>query len=379
MTGYVGADPRELDELALMLEQAADRLRRVNAEVTRRVQRSSWCGQHRDVFVQDWLGVGRRRVAAAGARLDEGARQVRRNAAQQRDASAGYGGAIGAAGSLSERRLPAADVGANVVAQALSTVDDDGVKRNQFSVIRLSDGRYIVVLAGVTNLSDAKGALLAGATRGALVGGLTGSGLIGGALAGGIADVAREWSRKGDTPRMMSSAIPAYVTRAGTDPYAEAVKRALRRQGVPDGAEVMLVGHSHGSYAALELASDPSFNRAMGTGSGSYGVKVTHVFAAAASADYLIDRVPPQTSVLSFNNRNDWVAGAEAVDDGRDTVRPVNHVELSFDGGRTGFGHEERNYIEWLRSTSDSRAQDIFRSAGERYSAPQIMQDDVDL
>jgi uncharacterized protein YukE/pimeloyl-ACP methyl ester carboxylesterase len=181
--------------------------------------------------------------------------------------------------------------GRDLIADALEatedyTTDADGNKiaeidTDEIQVRKLSDGSYVVVLPGVTDLSNAV------TDPSTLVG-------------GNDDDTARKvWNAK-------DSALRERQNR-----YAEMVKVALQRAGVPPGSDVTIVGHSYGAYTAVDLANDDAFNSADGTSTG-YHVRVKRVVAVAADTDWKLKRTPTETDVVIFNSRDDSVYQAEA-------------------------------------------------------------------
>ena len=151
--------------------------------------------------------------------------------------------------------------------------------------------------------------------------------------------------------------------------YAAVALEALRAAGVPRGAEVMLVGHSFGAYAAVDLAADPAVNSAHGVEPSGYHLEVTHVIAAGAETDWRFDELPADTRTLVINNRVDAVYRAEDLlhRDGA-AVHP-GHVEHNFWGGWGGAGHDERHYIDRVAEASDGEVADWLDDAGRRYRA----------
>ncbi|MCW2503589.1 MAG: hypothetical protein JWO79_1873 [Actinomycetia bacterium] len=93
-------------------------------------------------------------------------------------------------------------------------------------------------------------------------------------------------------PTLNSAAQAVQTSDRRSDAYSRSVAAALRLAGVPPGAELMLVGHSQGGIAAMNLAADPRWH-------------VTHVLAAGSPISN--KRVPPGTRVLRVENRGDPV------------------------------------------------------------------------
>ena len=160
----------------------------------------------------------------------------------------------------------------------------------------------------------------------------------------------------------------------GTNAYAFAVKEAMRVNGIPDGANVMLVGHSFGAYTAVEMATDPGFNEAMERGGqGNYSVNVTHVVAAGASVAFRMDDLPRGTSGVLLNNADDVAYLGEQQ---LPTNKQSSDREIVFDGsqypdraGRVndGHGHEPSNYGAFVRSVNLDQVTTFNESAFSRY------------
>lgn len=94
---------------------------------------------------------------------------------------------------------------------------------------------------------------------------------------------ARDW---GSNLRLVAGQHPASM---------DDVQAAMDAAGIPQGSDVMLVGHSQGGIIADHLAADPSFNNCSG-GPGSYNI--THVFTVGAPGQTV---VPAQDGTQSVN------------------------------------------------------------------------------
>ena len=81
--------------------------------------------------------------------------------------------------------------------------------------------------------------------------------------------------------------------------YTKAVQQAMRQAGVPESAEVMLVGYSLGGIAAMNLAQDPAFN------GGRY--RVTDVVTVGAPVDQKTVPSGSGTEVVTVTNDRDIV------------------------------------------------------------------------
>jgi hypothetical protein len=169
----------------------------------------------------------------------------------------------------------AAERGLDLVVRALvDTATDAQIRADEFQVVRLDDGRFVVVLPGVIDLS-----------RPDL----------------GLDDDHRS-VRDVDQHAYPSSRS----TSVADNRYAQMVSAALALHGVPVGSELVIVGHSFGADTALDLAADPSFN-------GPGGFRVSHVVAAAYHSGPQLPHVPSDTAVLVLQNHRDVAVIAEAV------------------------------------------------------------------
>lgn len=161
---------------------------------------------------------------------------------------------------------------------------DNGGKTQQdeFEIIELDNGNYIVNLPGVIDLSSK------------------------------VSDVANGRSPFGLDPYNRSVrdvdryAGPSSLSADVDDNrYAQMVREYIL-ENVPEGANVMLVGHSFGGDTALDLASDPTFNNP------ETGVNVTHAVSAGYYSQPQLDSVPDGTQVLVLENNQDVVVNAES-------------------------------------------------------------------
>jgi hypothetical protein len=275
------------------------------------------------------------------------------------------GTGLGGAGSLGPSRLrPAAfaappDGRGAVLAAMAGLAADDRIGRDEIEIRALDNGRYIVVLPGVADLSEGlDGFVDQVRDRGPL--GAPGAGR----------DTIESWSDNDEpTVRKMRYAYEAALGDDTTvNEYSVATIGALEAAGVPSGAKVMLIGHSFGAYTAIDLAADPSFNSAYGEHPSGYHVEVTHAIAAGAETDWRFDELPEATGVLVVNNRLDGVYRAEDLLHGDGAARYPGHIEQNFWGGWRGYGHDERNYIEWLDDTGNRRIEAWLDDVGERYA-----------
>jgi len=229
--------------------------------------------------------------------------------------------------------------------------------------IRTLDGSYIVMLPGVRDLSEG---LKGGAVRG-----VAGGGGINSVVAASAA-VARTWesTNTSDSARDMHYARQSEMqghngSELGTNGYAFAVKQAMRAANIPDGANVMLVGHSFGAYTAAELASDKSFNDAFGEPRLGYSVNITHVAAAGATAGFRMNELPGGTEGVLVNNSGDLAYRLERF---VPTNNESSASEIVFDGGsHDGAGHQPTHHGAFVRSADNPMLNDFNGSAFDRY------------
>jgi len=88
--------------------------------------------------------------------------------------------------------------------------------------------------------------------------------------------------------------------------YTGALRSAIAQYGIPDGAELALIGHSAGGPAALNLAQDPDFCARH---------TVTHAIAIGAPVDQK-RAADPATFVATITNQHDIVPTLDGIDAG---------------------------------------------------------------
>ncbi|QLY28934.1 acetoacetate decarboxylase family protein [Nocardia huaxiensis] len=99
-------------------------------------------------------------------------------------------------------------------------------------------------------------------------------------------------------------------TLKNESPYTRALGKSIAAFGVPDGAEIALIGHSEGGAAVMNLAQDPAFH-------GRY--RVTHVIAVGAPVDF---KQPPENAfVATITNQHDLIPSL----DGQGPGSPFHH------------------------------------------------------
>jgi hypothetical protein len=195
-----------------------------------------------------------------------------------------FSSAFGDPGGTGDRELrtPYATVGTSpdersrrLVARAFAdTGDARQLRPDEFGLVRLDNGRYVVVLPGVVDLSA----------------------------------FSLGWDPHHRSVRDLDRAAfgSSRSTGSAGNPYARAVWDGLVTAGVPIGSEVMVVGHSYGADTALDLAAERGFN-------GPDGFRVTHVVAAGYHSVPQLAHVPEGTHVLVLQNRQDVPVIVEAV------------------------------------------------------------------
>ena len=237
--------------------------------------------------------------------------------------------------------------------------DEHRIGRDEIEIRALDNGRYVVVLPGVTDLSAGVDEFVDRVRDDPF----------------GVGDAGREaydaWADNDEpTVRKMQYAFEAALRDDATvNEYSVVTAEALETAGVPAGADIMIIGHSFGAYTAMDLAADPSFNAAHGAKPSGYHLQITHVIAAGAETDWRFDEVPATTSTLVLNNRLDLVYRVEDLlhPDG-DAVH-AGHLERNFWGEWQGKGHDEHNYLEWLAGTGDDDVVAWFDDIGDRYTS----------
>ena len=146
-------------------------------------------------------------------------------------------------------------------------------------------------------------------------------------------------------PQDLSGAVNAMEAR--TTAYTRCVSEALDAAGAPEGAQVMLVGHSQGGIVAMDLAGDPAFNGGR--------VRVTDVLAAGSpiSAKHVV--AGSGTAVFSVENVADVVTHLDGVDS---ASAPEAGARLTYqfaeDQQGIGANHSATLYANKLDALADS-------------------------
>lgn len=138
--------------------------------------------------------------------------------------------------------------------------------------------------------------------------------------------------------------------------YQRGVAEALLRAGAPEGAAVMLVGHSQGGIVAMQAAAR--------SGTPDFPYRVTHVVTAGSPVGRI--EVPDSVRVLSLENKHDIVAHLDAA------ANPPTHnrttVTLDEQHGSPGQNHAmEATYqpiAKEVDAMRDSSVEAFLDSAG---------------
>ena len=347
-----GADADQLRITASAFESSAHMLSRHHRELTVMVTDTNWSGHDAEQFRVEWRSTSAPALATVSAFIDALSGRLTIQAMDQESASSAAAkiawsavrSAVGSAdvgptrltGVRPSRFPDPGDVRATVVDAINGCASEDRIRRDEIEIRALDNGRFIVVLPGVTDLT-------AGITEFATQ--LRKHGLLG--FDDGVRGAHHVWSDNDEpTVRKMRYAYDAALhDDTDVNEYAAMVTAAMRNSGVPVGADVMLVGHSFGAYTAVDLAANPAFN-------GTY-VHVTHVVAAAADTDWRFDELPTSTATLILNNRWDIAYRAESGLHLGGRPDAPNEREITFWGGPAGAGHDVDNYANWIERTTD--------------------------
>ncbi|GAC1332307.1 MAG: hypothetical protein NVSMB13_20920 [Mycobacteriales bacterium] len=142
----------------------------------------------------------------------------------------------------------------------------------------------------------------------------------------------------GGDPMTLPGAVAAELGRSSA--YSRAVQAAVELADVPVGAQLLLVGHSEGGIAAMNLAADPSFNGSR--------VQVTHVVAAGSPIDGKRLPAGSATSVLSLQNVNDAVPALDGMAPRRTASNRLTYT-FSRDTGSVIANHSAELYADQAR------------------------------
>ena len=171
------------------------------------------------------------------------------------------------------------------------------------------------------------------------------------------------WDDRHASVRDMDMAAHASAPTASIEDnlYAQMVVRALRRNEVELGANLMLIGHSFGADTVADLAADRVFTDTY---------NVTHVVAAAYDSVPQLAHVDPSIEVLVLQNNQDGAIKLEELQrhassaEESISVNTFAHEVRQFDGGFSvnDFGHHQDIYIDYLDSTTDETLENYLHS-----------------
>ena len=383
-----GADGDELLAQSRALDSGARLLSDTQRMLRASLYGSPWGGRDAEEFRAAWDRVHRTDLRMVAVALGNAAAQLRTHAAAQFAASGVDPNRHGSSpdpfapclvptplGGLEPSRrvtsFEARSSGREDIVEAFyATTDERRAAFDEIEIRRLDNGRYMVILPGVTDLSEAGDAARQGAIAGsaALIGAPPPM-RVAAAAAAVAGAVALEWFGSGqrDTVRRMEYAIgEADRGRDYDNPYARRVKEQMERAGIPAGADVMLVGHSFGAYTAMDLAGDSTFNTV--SDPAGYHVQVTHVLAAGADTNWRLPDLPAGTKALVLNNDADRVVQVEDPRHADSGGRHPGQIEVTFAGGSEGHGHHPNNYADHLRGAVGAPALWL-EEAGSKYAS----------
>lgn len=358
---FIGADIDELRRLAVVFQRSGRRISETTQVIAAQLGRSTWTGHDADHFQEAWAQI-RAQLLRVDDQFAELAQVIDRQADEQERASAGSDpGRLGnRMYGFGSRQGPQPQGRMTVLSAIMDLDNPDRIGPGQIGIRQLDNGNYVVILPGVEDLSSS----LDNFGQGAAVGAPFGAGP---AAVTGTEAVIDEIMDPSGSIRDMRYAIPASM--GGSNAYADAVRAAMQDAGIPAGANVMVVGHSYGAYAAVDLASDSSFNNTNGPG---YYVNITHAVAIGADTDWDAGDIPPGTNLLIANNRFDAAYQAEVpLHHGVYTDLPDNVTRIDFNGGNAGWGHDPQNYSDWFATAEDrDNLKSFWNSVGDNYAGP---------
>jgi len=378
--GMVGADADGLVVIGKSFLRSSEILRGHRDRLTSIFAGAAWTGPDADHSRADWTAVGSPALVRTSRFVETLGNQLLEHAAEQRGASTGASTRVGSTAPVAfgpwwpddlfgdvrdfvddlfddlfgdgdgdgsrpsplEPRPPVGDLsglrpsgfdtpidGRGAVLMAMQGLaEEDRIARDEIEIRALDNGRYIVVLPGVTDLSEGFDQFVDRVREDGPFG-----------VPGAGRHAIDTWADNDEpTVRKMRYAFEAARRDDTTvNEYSVVTIAALESAGVPPGAELMIVGHSFGAYTAI--------------------------------TDWRFDDVPAGTATLVLNNRLDGVYRAEDLLHADGHAEHVGHLEHDFWGGRDGYGHDELNYIDWLAGTGDDEIEDWLDDVGARYAA----------
>ena len=208
---------------------------------------------------------------------------------------------------------------ARLVADALAATDNVNLLRHdEFGLMNNGDNRYTIVLPGVSDLSRPD----------------------------------HGWNGHHRSVRDldMAAVVSAQSSDVADNRYARMVSQALLAAQVPEGAELLIVGHSFGADTALDLAADDAFTQ-------------RYTLAAVVATGYhsqpQLPAVGGSIPVLVVQNNNDLIVRAERLmptksSNSDDCNQPTavngnvngngNAVVVGFEGPTNLLGHSVDGY-----------------------------------
>lgn len=133
-----------------------------------------------------------------------------------------------------------------------------------------------------------------------------------------------------------------HVMAKGESAATQAVQMAMQNAGVPEGAEVLITGHSQGGLVGTNLAADPAFNS-------RYSVEGVVTYGSPVDAA----GVPSDIPVLSFENKGDVVPILDMNID--DQTSNINRVPFGPWKGPAD-AHIQSSYVESVNSWAQNQA-----------------------
>ncbi|MFJ8821064.1 hypothetical protein ACIREE_04710 [Streptomyces sp. NPDC102467] len=142
------------------------------------------------------------------------------------------------------------------------------------------------------------------------------------------------------TPQDLVGAFDALLRTDTT--YSRSAKQMLLRAGVPEGAELMIVGHSLGGITAMNLACDLDFVSTY---------RLTHVVTVGSPIDTKRP-ADPTTRVISLVNQHDVIPGLDGRGPASANDIPDSWIELSWLDETYDYplSHAPQAYADTLRS-----------------------------
>jgi len=254
-------------------------------------------------------------------------------------------GSADAGGTFTSRsvRLPlrSGSTGALIDAALGATNDQRLLRHDEFGLIDHGRRRFTVVLPGVTDLSQPD----------------------------------RGWHDVHRSARDLDmAAVPSSrSSRLDDNRYGQMVVEALAVNGVPDGATLMLVGHSFGADTALDLAADPAFgeryavSRVVATGYHSQ----PQLAAANADTDILVvqnrhDLVIKTTVLMPTESSGILGCNLPPAESEQPTPSTAGHHIVVFSGDWRQLGHDVATYQAVFNSRDRDHMGDADRTRGDR-------------